>query len=223
MENKQENEIENSKSAIKVSSEGKRFEVSGSEKFTERMFDRLKEILSLPKNTEKSNIGKYGPEFFTNKIYTKLFTPIRVPIFLFFLFFCLVDLFWIKFNITLLLPYWSQEIFNSLTTKMIYLLLSLGALASVFLTISIDIIRKKSNHREATAIFSNLVKYITYPFFIVIIIEVILFLRDAGLYKNILFSVFLFFVYLTISSFYTTIRMAQILVDEAFGLDSGNV
>src|SRR3989338_4574724 len=85
-----------------------------------------------------------------------------------------------------------------------------------FITIAIEIIKTKPEARSVTAIWSNLVKYASYPFVVAMIIGSVLVMRDVGVYNHISSSIFLLFVYLTINSFYTTIRAAEILVNEAW-------
>lgn len=99
---------------------------------------------------------------------------------------------------------------------MIYLLLSIGAFTAAFITIGIEIIKTKREAQNVTYIWSNLVKYAIYPFVVAMLIGVVLFLKDAGVNGSASFSLFLLFVYLTINSFYTTIKAAENLVNEAW-------
>ncbi len=160
-------------------------------------------------------LRKWGPEYFAFKIY-KLFTYIRVPIFwLLFLFF-IIDIFWLKMDFTIWFPFWSPALFTSLSINMIYLLLSIGAFTAAFITIGVEIIKTKPEAQSVTHIWSNLVKYAIYPFVIAMLIGFILFLRKVGVNLPAHFSIFILFVYLTINSFYTTIRAGENLVNEAW-------
>lgn len=161
-------------------------------------------------------LKKFGPEFFTFRIYTKLFTPIRVAIFWLLLAFIVIDFFWLKLDVSRWLPLWNLELFNSIAVKMIYLLLAIGSFTATFFTIGIEIIKDKSEARSVTYIWSNLVKYASYPFIVAGIIGATLFLRDSGVYNYLPFSIFLLFIYLTINSFYTIIKVGEILVNEAW-------
>ena len=99
---------------------------------------------------------------------------------------------------------------------MIYLLLPIGAFTATFFTIVIEIIKNKLEAQNVTVIWSNLIKYTVYPFIVAVFIGVALFLRDIGIYNHMPLSIFLLFTYLTINSFYTTIKMAEILVNETW-------
>lgn len=164
--------------------------------------------------TEK--IRKFGPEFFTFRIYTKLFTPVRVVIFWLLLVFCIADFVWLKLDFSRWLPLWNSEIFHSIAVKMIYLLLAVGSFTATFFTIGIEIIKDKSEARSVTYLWSNLFKYASYPFIVAAIIGTTLFLRNVGIYDYIPFSIFLLFLFLTANSFYTVIKIAEILINEAW-------
>jgi len=157
----------------------------------------------------------WGAEFFTFRIY-KLFTEVRKSLFWFLVIFCIISPLWLNLDISDWFPLWSQEILTLIAVKMIYLLLSIGAFTAAFITIAIEIIKTKPEARSVTAIWSNLVKYASYPFVVAMIIGSVLVMRDVGVYNHISSSIFLLFVYLTINSFYTTIRAAEILVNEAW-------
>ncbi len=160
-------------------------------------------------------LKKWGPEYFTVRIYTELFTRARVPIFFGLLIFCCIDFVCLKLDTMQWLPLWNQSLFTSIATKMIYLLLSVGGFTAAFFTLCIEIIKTKLEAKEITYLWSNLIKYTSYPFVVAMLISVTLFLEAAGVYNHLYFSTFLLFVYLTINSFYTTIKMAEILVNEA--------
>lgn len=157
--------------------------------------------------------NKFAPEFFAIRIYNYIFTPVRVEVFVLLLLFCVADLFWLKLNFTQWLPFWNQELFSSITVKMIYLLLAIGSFTATLFTICIEIIKTKHEAVDVTYLWSNLVKYTVYPFATALIIAAVIFFRNVGLYQNLSFPVFLLFAFLTLNSFYTTIRMAQILVE----------
>lgn len=89
-------------------------------------------------------INKYAPEYFTIRIYQKIFTPVRVIIFWLLFFFYIIDALWFKIDATKWFPFWNSEVFTSVTTKMIYLLISIGAFATAFYAIEIDIIKRKN-------------------------------------------------------------------------------
>lgn len=160
--------------------------------------------------------NKLAPEFFAIRIYNYIFTPIRVEMFLLLLVFCIIDLVWLKLNFTQWLPFWNQELFDLIAVRMIYLLLSIGAFTATFFTICIEIIKTKREAKNVTYLWSNLFKYASYPFVAAVIIGAILFFKDVGLYQSISFPIFLMFAFLTVNSFYTTIRMAEILVNESW-------
>ena len=162
--------------------------------------------------------NKFAPEYFTVRIYNYIFTPIRVEIFLFLLAFWIIDFVWLKLDFTRWLPFWNQGLFDSIIIKMIYLLLSVGAFTATFFTILIEIVKTKKNLTapNITYLWSNLFKYTSYPFVVAVVIGTVIFFRDAGLYQNIPFPIFLLFVFLTINSFYTTTKMAGILVNESW-------
>ncbi|GEM_PF-2789727 len=162
--------------------------------------------------------NKFAPEFFTVRFYNYIFTPVRVEIFLILFAFWIIDAVWLKMDITQWLPFWSQELFDLIIVKMIYLLLSVGVFTATFFTILIEIIKTKKNltAQNITYLWSNLFKYTSYPFVAAVVIGAVMFFRDAGLYQNISFSVFLLFVFLTLNSFYTTTKMAEILVNESW-------
>ncbi len=109
-------------------------------------------------------VKKWSPEYITIRIYSKLFTPIRIQIFWLLVVFCFIDIIWIKFDITSWFPLFDKEIFISVAEKMIYLLLSIGAFTATFFTIVIEIIKNKLEAQNVTVIWSNLVKYTVYPF-----------------------------------------------------------
>ena len=153
------------------------------------------------------------------RIYSKLFTPIRIQIFWLLFIFSFIDFRWLKLDITSWFPLFDREIFISITEKMIYLLISIGAFTATFFTIVIEIIKNKLKAEHVTVIWSNLVKYTVYPFVVAIFFSTALFLRDIGVYDHLLLSTFLLFVYLTINAFYTTIRMAEILINETWQSD----
>ena len=163
-------------------------------------------------------LRKFGPEFYTYRIYTKLFTPIRVVIFWLLVAFCFGDIFWLNLDFTRWLPFWNQGLFDSIIIKMIYLLLSVGAFTATFFTILIEIVKTKKNLTAPNIkyLWSKLFKYTSYPFVVAVLIGTVIFFRDAGLYQNIPFPIFLLFVFLTINSFYTTTKMAEILVTESW-------
>ena len=161
-------------------------------------------------------LKKWSPEYITVRIYNNLFTPIRVQTFWLIVIFCFVDIFWLRLDITSWFPFFDQEIFISITKKMIYLLLPIGAFTATFFTIVIEIIKNKLEAQNVTVIWSNLIKYTVYPFIVAVFIGVALFLRDIGIYNHMPLSIFLLFTYLTINSFYTTIKMAEILVNETW-------
>jgi len=162
---------------------------------------------------EKSR--KWGPEFFTFRIY-RLFTYIRVPIFWLLLLFWIIDFFFFSLDTNSWLPLWSSEIFSSIEIKMVYLLISVGAFTAAFITIGIELIKSKREAQTVTSIWSNLVKYAIYPFVVAMLIGVVLFLKEAGVYDSTSFSLFLLFAYLTMNSVYTTIKAGENLVNEAF-------
>ena len=162
---------------------------------------------------EKSR--KWGPEFFTFRIY-RLFTYIRVPIFCLLLLFWIIDFFFFSLDTNSWLPLWSSEIFSSIEIKMVYLLISVGAFTAAFITIGIELIKSKREAQTVTSIWSNLVKYAIYPFVVAMLIGVVLFLKEAGVYDLTSFSLFLLFAYLTMNSVYTTIKAGENLVNEAF-------
>lgn len=157
----------------------------------------------------------WGAEFFTFRIY-KLFTVVRKPLFWLLVIFCIISPMWLNFDISDWFPLWNQEILASMAIKMIYLLLSIGAFTAAFFTISIEIIKTKPEAKNVTSIWSNFVKYASYPFVAAMFIGIVLFLKNVGVYNGISFPIFLLFAYLTINSFYTTIRVAEILVNEAW-------
>ncbi len=84
----------------------------------------------------------------------------------------------------------------------------------------IDTIRKAENSVKVTDIWVNLIKYTTYPFAAAGIIGVALFLLDVGVDIPGLFSLFLLFVFLTMNSFYTTIKIAEKLVNHNYEEDT---
>ena len=141
-----------------------------------------------------------------------------MEIFLLLLVFWIIDSVWFKLDVTRWLPFWNQGLFDSIIIKMIYLLLSVGAFTATFFTILIEIIKTKKNltPKNITYLWSNLFKYTSYPFVAAVVIGVVIFLRDSGLYQSIPFPVFLLFVFLTLNSFYTTTKMAEILVNESW-------
>lgn len=102
---------------------------------------------------------------------------------------------------------------------MIYLLLAIGSFTASFFTIGIELIKEKSEARSVTYLWSNLFKYGAYPFIVAVIIGTTLFLRDVGLYEYTPFSIFLLFVFLTVNSFYTVIKIAEILINESWHPD----
>src|SRR3989344_9501778 len=108
------------------------------------MSNKLKNILSR----------KWGPEYFTFRIY-KLFTYIRVPIFWLLLILWVSDLLYSKVDTNLWVSLWNSEMFDSMVTKMIYLLLSVGAFTAAFITIGIELIKAKHEAKLVTAIWSN--------------------------------------------------------------------
>ncbi|KKU86341.1 MAG: hypothetical protein UY15_C0011G0005 [Parcubacteria group bacterium GW2011_GWA2_47_9] len=157
--------------------------------------------------------NKFTPEYSAIRIYNYIFTPIRVEMFLLLLAFCIVDFIWLKLDFTKWFTLWNQELLNSIAVKMVYLLLAIGSFTATFFTICIEIIKTKHEAVDVTYLWSNLVKYTVYPFVVVLIIGAAIFFRHAGLNQNISFPVFLLFAFLTLNSFYTTIKMAQILVE----------
>ncbi len=99
---------------------------------------------------------------------------------------------------------------------MIYLLLAVGSFTASFFTIGIELIKEKSEARSVTYLWSNLFKYGAYPFIIAATIGATLFFRAVGVYNDIPFSIFLLFVFLTVNSFYTVIKIAEILINESW-------
>lgn len=176
------------------------------------IFQHLRVLMKLDMNT----LNRWAPEYFTRQIYNKL-TEVRVIAFLLLVALYVIDGFFIKPDF---IPYWFRdwgpEIFTAVTTKMLYLLLSIGVFTATFFPIVIKIVRKKKEAEVVTRIWANLVKYTIYPFAAAIVIWTALFLLDVGVSIPALFSLFLLFIFLTVNSFYTTIRMAQILVDESY-------
>lgn len=167
---------------------------------------------------EQKMISKWGPEYFTFWIY-RLFTRVRVLIFLLLVLLYAVDAISSKVNIAPSKFLLEGPEATSMVTKMIYLLLSIGAFTAAFITIAIGIIKKKHEAKTVTNIWSNLVKYATYPFFASMLMVAVLFLKDIRIDIPAPFPLFLLFVYLTINSIYTTVRLGEILVNEAFGID----
>lgn len=157
--------------------------------------------------------NKFAPEYSAIRIYNYIFTPIRVEMFLLLFVFSIVDLVWLRLDFTKWFPFWNQELLNSIAVKMVYLLLAIGSFTATFFTICIEIVKTKHKAVDVTYLWSNLVKYTVYPFVAALIIGAAIFFRNAGLYQIISFPVFLLFAFLTLNSFYTTIRMAQILVE----------
>lgn len=164
-------------------------------------------------------INKYGPEHFTYRLYTKIFTLIRVPTFWILAVITIVDMLWLKIDVVQWLPLWSADIFHALSTKLIYLLLSIGAFSAAFYTIGIEIIKRTTTAGDVTFIFANLVKYATYPFIVAGVIGGCLFLAKVGIVIPQSMVLFVLFVYLTLNAFYTTIKIAEHLVNMAFGIE----
>jgi hypothetical protein len=162
----------------------------------------------------RSNYKKFGPEFFTFKLYN-FFTSIRVPIFWILLLFWVIDIFCSRLDTNSWLPAWSSEKLGSIAARIIYFLLSIGAFTAAFITIGIELIKKSESTQKITAIFSNIVKYAIYPFVVAAFIGLILFLDEVNIYDANSFSFFLLTVFLVINSIYTTIRAAENLVHKA--------
>jgi len=160
--------------------------------------------------------NKFSPEYSAIRIYNYIFTPIRVEMFLLLFAFSIIDLVWLRVDFTKWFPFWNQELFSSIAIRMVYLLLAIGSFTATFFTICIEIIKTKHEAVDVTYLWSNLVKYTVYPFVAALIIGAAIFFRSAGLYQSISFPIFLLFAYLTLNSFYTTIRMAQIIVESSW-------
>lgn len=221
MTNREKSEINDYQSTIKISSRNQRLEISGSEKFVKEIADpNIEKILYPPLNEKKvSGWARWAPEYFTLRIYER-FTEVRVLIFWLLITLYIIDLAFVKADfIPFWFTKWNLEIFTGIATKMAYLLLSIGAFTAAFFTITIGIIKKKKEEQVVKVIWANLVKYAIYPFIAAALIGVVLFLLKAGLNVSASFLLFLLFVFLTINSFYTTIKIAEHLANLAFGID----
>lgn len=157
------------------------------------------------------NLKKSSPEYFTFRIY-KAFTYIRIPTFWILLFFWVIDFLYLKMGFN----FWRGEIFISILIKMIYFLISIGAFTAAFITIAIEIIKSKTEPKDVAMIWSNLVKYTIYPFVVAGLISVVIFLKNINIYNSPSFSLFILFTYLTLNTIYTTIKIAEILINEAW-------
>lgn len=204
---------------VKLYSDKSIKEISGNENFVVAQL----EINRISNNQDKDNkciekffgfLNKWGPERFPRLIYSFL-TNIRG-----FVFYLLALFFVIAFFVDFEFSYpfhFGIDTFQEWSTKMMYLLFAIGAFntTTFFKTVN-EVVQRKQEARQVTTIWTNLVKYTLYPFGAGIVIASILFLGNIGQNINALFPLFLLFVFLTINSFYTTIRMAQILIDENY-------
>lgn len=167
-------------------------------------------------NNMPGKINRWAPEHFTRQIYKKL-TEVRVLTFWLLVIFYVIDSLFIKPDfISYWFPNWRLEIFTQIATKMLYSLLAVGVFTATFFTIVIKTIKTKKDPATITGVWTNLVKYTIYPFAASIVVGTALFLVKVGVNIPALFSLFLLFIFLTINSFYTTIKMAEILVSENY-------
>jgi len=165
-------------------------------------------------------LKKFGPEYFTIRIYNKFFVYIRVPIF-----WSLSILFLVDFVLNLYgtnifrIESLTDEVFILIAEKIVYLLVAVGVFMAGFFTIVIEIIKKKEvSNNEVTSVWLNFLKYTSYPFIIAGIIYIIVLLKNIGLIVRmpLKFSFLLLFIYLAINSFYAVIRLAEILINALY-------
>jgi len=164
-------------------------------------------------NPDSDNkLSKWAPEYFTLRFYRR-FTEIRIFAFWLIFIFYIIDALIVGPDFVPLAIKWNLENFTEFSTIMLYFLLSIGTFTAGFFSITISIIKSKDEALSARALWANSVKYTIYPFCAALLIVIVLFLIKMGLTISASFSLFLFFSFLAVNSFYTTIKIAEHLVN----------
>lgn len=155
------------------------------------------------------------PEDLTYKIYSR-FTAFRVLIFYLLLIFVVINLIF-PFNI---FPSIKSELFiNALNSMIQFLIIVEGAIVVAFFPVALQIMIEKRKSEEVTDLWLKIAKYIIYPFSIIILIEMTLFLKEYGIdipKTSLSFTLLLLFGYLTINSVYVLVKDAETLIDEGW-------
>ncbi len=152
------------------------------------------------------------PEDITYKIYSKL-TDFRSGFFILFLVFVI----WTAID-----PRWqivvSRELFISTLKAMITILLAIGGITASFVTIAVGLTKNKKRV-EVTNLWLELAKYIIYPFAVIVLIGIILFLTQINISipdTNSSLSLLMFFGFLVANSFFVIIKASEILIDQSW-------
>lgn len=167
------------------------------------------------------DLNKWTPEYFTRRVYSVL-TRIRVITFL-----ILVVIYFTSFVIIVFLKSgintpdwlnnWGIDDFTLVSSQLVKFLFGVLGLGGILFPITIGIVQTKISAQEVTSLWTNLVKYVlVYPFSVIVFIQIILFVVSQGVNIPALFILFLIIVFLTLNAFYATIRMGEILINQAF-------
>lgn len=149
------------------------------------------------------------PEDITYKVYSKL-TFFRSEIF----FLLLAFVVWTAADPRLHLVV-SRDLFITALSAMIAILLAVGTLTAGFVTIVVEMVKNKTQN-EVINLWSQTAKYIIYPFAVVVLSAIILFLAQLGISlsnTSSSLSILIFLAYLVAHSFFI-IKVSEVLINE---------